>query len=204
MPDEDVDLLVIEGEARSVDEACVADSMCEDPSLGPSYQRAVELRCRHFERLGVRRLVDTLCIVRRRAQERPWTTTVPVAPLREARVTRAHVDSLIAANDLLARGDEALLSARVRLPAGTAFVGGEDGVVAHFRRSCLHATAALDGGARDVLKLVDASRDVGSAIARLAEQLRASRGAVRERALPVIAHALRTGLLVVDGQGGSE
>jgi methylase of polypeptide subunit release factors len=197
MPDSSVDLLVIEGEARTIDEACIADALTEHPEIGEAYAAAVERRSEHFARLGVHRLVDTMCVVRRRERGSGWTGTVHVAPLRHTRPTRAHVDALIDAHELAAGGFEAILSARVRLPTGTAFVQDDDRVLAHFPPGSLHATAVLEGSACDLLSVASESADVRAATQRLAQKYRQPLALVRERGVLAIADALRRGLLLV-------
>jgi SAM-dependent methyltransferase len=114
----------------SIDEHCARYATIEHPLADADYERAAMRRREHFEQMRIRALVPMVTVVRRNDAQPGWISVVEVGG---SPMSRARVDAMLAARDLVARGPEAVRAARLRVPEGVAVP--VDGVV-----SAVHAT----------------------------------------------------------------
>lgn len=195
VPDEHVDVLVLEARGQDVDGSAIGEASTRHPDLGPDYARALA-RCRdHYERMRIRDFRHTLVVLRRREDGRAWTSTARVEPFREGRVHGGHVDALLRASDLAARGKNALGDARVRLPKGTGFVREEDEVRVVFPAGSLLGEARVASDTHALLAALHEASTVREAARRLAQQRRAPVDAVLEAVVTATASLLRAGIV---------
>jgi hypothetical protein len=100
-------------------------------------------RREHFERMRIRALRPMVSVVRRDEGQPGWISVVEVSGTA---MSRARVDAMVAARDLVARGRDALRAARLRLAEGAAVP--TDDVVSSVHASGSAATVAEDALAK--------------------------------------------------------
>jgi SAM-dependent methyltransferase len=105
----------------SIDEHCARYATVQHPLGDASYERALIRRRDHFEKMRIRALQPTVTVVRRDDDLPGWISVVEVDGTA---MSRARVDAMIAARDLIARGRDALRAARLRVPEGVAVPPG--------------------------------------------------------------------------------
>ena len=108
----------------SIDEHCARYATIEHPMGDAEYERAVMRRRQHFEQMGIRALQPMVSVVRRNEDQPAWMSTVEVGG---GAMSRARIDAMFAARDLVARGPDAVRAARLRVPQGVSVP--EDDVV---------------------------------------------------------------------------
>jgi methylase of polypeptide subunit release factors len=157
-----LDALLLETPGKSLDEYCTFHAAAEHPTLGEAFEAAAIAQRERLARLAVTDLRTTLTVVAPAAGRRPYTDVVRVRHFADAPPSPSQVDRMLRARDLAARGDDALLDARLRVPPGTRFdeIRGADGAcVARLpddrllpapavAASDLAAARALDGAPR--------------------------------------------------------
>lgn len=123
-----LDLLVLLGAPKDLDEHVTFYGAMLAPTLGPRFEEYVLRHRAHLERMNIRELRLAL-IVLRRTETTPFTRLIETRPLMEVDPTAAQIDRILAVQDLLGRGPEALLRARLTVPPGARFVEQEGGGV---------------------------------------------------------------------------
>jgi SAM-dependent methyltransferase len=147
----ELSVLVLQSPGGDLDAHCARYASVTRDRLDDEYESATLRRREHFERLRVRALQPALAVVRRGPRELSWASTVDTAG---SPMSRARVEAMLAARDLLSRGSNALLEARLRLPEGArgpasailTLVDGSDSV----RTAVAHHAAATGRAAADV------------------------------------------------------
>jgi methylase of polypeptide subunit release factors len=194
--DDRVDVLVLEAPGQDKDANAIGEAATEHGDLGEDYVRTALALREHFERIGVNDFHHTIVVLRRRTEGHAWTGTTRVPRFSEERLTGTHVDALLRAHELAARGTAPLLEARLRLPKGTAFVREEDGLVrAVFPSGHLLREIALRGAAHAMVAAIHEATTVREAARKLAKQHGAPVDAVIENLVPAAADFLRAGVL---------
>lgn len=166
----DLSVLLLEANAGDLDAHCARYASL---TLDGEYERVAMRRRDHLERLRIHALQPALVVARRVAAELAWASTVHNG---STPVSRARVEAMFAARDLLSRGRESLLAARVR-------VRGE----ANVPKS-------------ELLTTVDASDSVGAAIASHATATGRSVADVAAEILAQVTEALLAGHLEVNAR----
>ena len=125
---DDFDLLIIELPRPDLDDYCTRYSAAQHPELGAAFARkAVALR-EHLLGLGIHALQPAFTVLARPVGRPGWTATVEVAAGQASDLTSSRVDALLARHDLLARGDDELRRARLRVAPGAVEVERSFGV----------------------------------------------------------------------------
>jgi SAM-dependent methyltransferase len=101
----------------SIDEHCARYATIEHPHGDADYERAAMRRREHFERMRIRALVPMVSVVRLDDARPGWVSVVEVGG---SPMSRARVDGMMAARDMVARGRDAVRAARLRVPEGVA------------------------------------------------------------------------------------
>jgi SAM-dependent methyltransferase len=111
----DVSILVIQLPLHAdLDDYCIRYASFFHPKLGPAFERTATHMREHLDSLGICGFQPAIVVLKRDEGCPPWVSTVH-AVARDS-VTTAAIDALITARHLLARGDDALLSATLRVP----------------------------------------------------------------------------------------
>ena len=100
-----------------IDEHCARYATIEHPLGDADYERAAMRRREHFEQMRIRALLPMVSVIRRHDGQPGWLSVVDVGSMP---MSRARVDAMIAARDLVARGPGAVQAARLRVPEGVA------------------------------------------------------------------------------------
>jgi len=116
----------------SVDAHCARYATIEHPLGDADYERAAIRRREHFDRMHIRALQPMVSVVRRHEGHPSWLSVVDVGGTA---MSRALVDAMFAARDLVARGPESVRAARLRVPEGVA-------VPSHDVVSVVHASGS--------------------------------------------------------------
>jgi SAM-dependent methyltransferase len=106
-------LLLLQSPRGNLEEHCARYASIAHPSLGEDYERAAMRRRDHFERMNIRALQPSVAVVRRGAASLAWGSVVDVG---NTPMSRPKVEAMLAARDLLGRGEDAVLAARLRVP----------------------------------------------------------------------------------------
>ena len=114
--------LFLQSGGGDIDEHCARYASIAHARLDDEYERASMRRRDHFERMRIRALQPMVAVVRRDGPELAWTSIVET---RGSPMSRARVDAMFGARDLVARGPAALLPARLRAPEKIALPDSE-------------------------------------------------------------------------------
>ena len=192
------DLLLLTSQRKDLGEYVAHYAAGRHPDLDEQYHHAVHAHLEHLARLGVTELRAMLVVVR--ATERtPWTHVIPTQSFSETKPTSAHLERLIAAQDLLASDPAVLRAARLVVPEGTRFAQAESGQVhIELDASRLIGSLTCSQGAADLLTVVHQSPSVAEAVATLAQRLKLDDAAGRSQILRGVRTALSQGLLELE------
>jgi methylase of polypeptide subunit release factors len=189
----DLSVLFVEAPDEEIEEHCTAYARVGRDTTDAQFEATAMARRDHFERMKIDAVRPAYAVVRRGAKvgAPTWARRVKSRSFAEVEVSRARIDSLVAARDLLVAGEPSLLAARLRVPEGTTMAEGEGGkVVAHLPDEALGGPVAMDARSFGVLSKVHEADDVGAA-------LKAGVGAGGAEAIQEIRDALTWGLLEV-------
>ena len=168
----EVSSLLLQSRGSDIDEHCARYALVRHPDLDDGYEEAALRRREHFERLRIGTLLPVLTVVRRGAERAAWSSVVDVG---QAPLSRARIDAMFAARDLVSGPDEALLSAKLRVPEKGGFPADE------------------------VLGVVNVCSDVRDAIAGIVETDGRATSEVQAEVLDRVKQALLAGHLEVAG-----
>jgi SAM-dependent methyltransferase len=171
----DIKLLILQCPGSSLNDYCAIYAAADHPNLGAEFERDTMLRREHLEAMGIRGLRIALNIVQH-AAEAPtgWTAAVDIQGAGQIILSSERIDRMIAARDLAARGQSALLAAKLRIPDGTAFIEERAGLeagttfklMARLSPWLLVRPAELNADALKLLALVHQSPTVKDAAER--------------------------------------
>jgi hypothetical protein len=172
LDDEALDLLLLAAPGPSARAQAVAYAALAHPDLGTEYASAVQRNRDHLQRLGHREWKHVLAWVRRSARPAPFTVQLPVQGLR-TRGPEALQDLLSGVEAATLPEDRLRTVALspvpgVRFPAELTPQGELADLRAEAGRGTLAAGRSLDGDDLDLLRALDSSPDVGSALEALA------------------------------------
>jgi methylase of polypeptide subunit release factors len=168
----EVSSLFLQSGGGDIDEHCARYALVRHPELD-GYEEAALRSREHFERMRIRALQPMLTVVRRVAGRAAWSSVVDVG---QGPLSRARIDAMFAVRDLVAGPDEALLSAKLRVPEKAGFPADE------------------------VLGVVNVCSDIRDAIAGIAETDGRAPGEVQAEVLDRVKQALLAGHLEVAGR----
>jgi SAM-dependent methyltransferase len=190
-------LLLVAAGADLRDERCERYATLVHPTLDDEWERMVFARRDHLERLRLLAFRPSFTVVRRSTQNRAvgWTSVVEAPRLTTAKVTRAHLDALVAARDLEAGGTDALRKAWLRVPSGVKFSEAGGRYQASFGEDAPDEPMELDEGAVALVQAVDAADTVGDALDSIVRSLKEP--GLEDRLLAGVRQALLQGLLEV-------
>ncbi|HEY8090515.1 MAG TPA: class I SAM-dependent methyltransferase [Polyangiaceae bacterium] len=137
----EVSSLFLQSRGADIDEHCARYALVRHSEPDGGYEEAAMRRREHFERMRIRALQPMLTVVRRGPERAAWSSVVDVG---QGPLSRARIDAMFAARDLVSGTDEALLAARLRVPEKASFPADE------------------------VLAVVNVCSDVREAVARIA------------------------------------
>jgi SAM-dependent methyltransferase len=101
----------------SVDAHCARYGTIQHPLADAAYELAVLRRRDHFEKMRIRALLPMVSVVHHNVGQPGW---ISVVETNGTAMSRARIDAMVAARDLVARGREAVRAARLRVPEGVA------------------------------------------------------------------------------------
>jgi methylase of polypeptide subunit release factors len=202
---DDANLLFVESAGLSIDDYCVAAGLefveggvaelSREVGMDEFAQRSVRYR-EHMEKLGVLGLREAFTVVERARGGTGWTATVTLSDLEELKVTGAHIDAMVAAQDLAASGRARLLDAKLRLPPGTMQARHADGgLVLLFSTDWFLDRVKLDPDVARLVVLVHEAPRVKDAVDRFLKKTTGPRAELAERTLDVVEQALTGGVL---------
>jgi len=175
MPAADIKLLILQCPGSNLNDYCAIYSAADHPHLDADYERDMTARRDHLEAMGIRGLRVGINILQH-ASEAPtgWTAAVDIQGAGQIVLTSERIDKMIAARDLAARGESALLAAKLRIPDGTAFIeerssiesGATFKLMARLSPWLLVRPAELNADALRLLALVHQSPTVADAAPR--------------------------------------
>ncbi len=110
---------------------CAIYAAADHPYLGAEFERDTLVRRDHLEAIGIRGLRVAINILQH-ASDPPtgWISSVDIQGAGQIILTSERIDKMIAARDLAARGEAAMLAAKLRVPAGTSFIEERSGLAA--------------------------------------------------------------------------
>jgi len=127
----DIKLLILQCPGSSLNDYCAIYAAADHPDLGAGYERDAMLRREHLEAMGVRGLRVAINVLQHGAESPTgWTAAVDIQGAGQIILSSERIDKMLAARDLAARGESALLAANLRIPDGTAFVEERSGLEA--------------------------------------------------------------------------
>jgi hypothetical protein len=138
-------MLHVRSPSSDVDEHCARYATIEHPHGDAAYERAAMRRREHFEKMRIRELVPMVSVIRRDEDQPAWISVVEV---KRDVMSRARVEAMVAARDLLTRGRDALRAARLRL--GEDVTAPKDSVIAQ-----VHASGGAAGLPEEALDAVE-------------------------------------------------
>lgn len=194
--------------AVASDEVSVLVLRCPDPGLddycaqhaawldSAPEQQAERMR-EHLEAHGIRGMQTAIVVIQHAGGGPIWTSGLDVPAATVTRITSARIDRFVRARDVLAGGEESLLAATPRLPAGALLctrqeLGAPDSVTLELELPdhTLCSATRVDAEALAILAQCSQAQDVAGAVRELVR-----RGTTPEHALDVIRAALLRGVL---------
>jgi SAM-dependent methyltransferase len=164
--DASLDVLLVESPGKSLDEHCTFHAAAEHRALGPAFEAEAIAQRDRLERLGVVDLRTTLTLVARAEGRAGFTDAVRVRHFADAPPAAEQLARIMRARDLVARGDAALMAARLRVPPGTRFDvihGAEGACAARLPHDRLVAAPAVTPDLLALLRAVDGAPCVNGA-----------------------------------------
>ncbi|HVN27653.1 MAG TPA: methyltransferase, partial [Candidatus Binataceae bacterium] len=129
LPAADIKLLILQCPGNSLNDYCAIYAASDHPNLGAEYERDAILRREHLDSMGIRGLRVAINVLQHSAEPPTgWTAAVDIQGAGQIILSSERIDKMIAARDLAARGDSALLAAKLRIPEGTAFIEERSGL----------------------------------------------------------------------------
>ena len=175
LPAPDIKVLILQCPGSSLNDYCAIYAAADHPNLGAEYERDTLMRREHLEAMGIRGLRVAINILQH-APDRPtgWTAAVDIQGAGQIILTSERIDKMIAARDLAARGEQAMLAAKLRVPEGTALIEERSGLdtaatsklMARPSPWLLVRPAELNADAFRLLALVHQSASVKDAVER--------------------------------------
>jgi SAM-dependent methyltransferase len=175
LPSPDIKVLILQCPSTSLNDYCAIYAAADHPNLGADFERDTLLRREHLETMGIRGLRVAINILQH-SSEPPtgWTAAVDIQGAGQIILTSARIDKMIAARDLATRGQQAMLSATLRMPEGTTLIeersgldaGATSKLMARLSPWLLVRPADLNADALRLLALVHQSPTVKAAAER--------------------------------------
>jgi SAM-dependent methyltransferase len=175
LPASDIKVLILQCPGSSLNDYCAIYAAADHPNLGAEFERDTLLRRDHLEAMGIRGLRIAINILQHAAEPPTgWTAAVDIRGAGQIILTSARIDKMIAARDLAIRGESAMLTAKLRVPEGTAFIEERSGLdasattqlMARLSPWLLVRPADLNADALKLLALVHQSSSVKEAAER--------------------------------------
>lgn len=167
LADDTLSMLLLSAPPGDLDEWASAHAFLEERTVDDRFERRAVMRRSHFDELNIEALRLTFNVIVNNGQG--FSRTVDILPTSRALLHGAHLDALIEATALLARSDDELLAARLRLAPGAEIVerGGHVRVV--FRD--LLPPVEVSRGAAMLATAANSAPSVRHAIAELSAQV---------------------------------
>jgi SAM-dependent methyltransferase len=213
LADAALDLCVVAAPGLPPELQSAAYAMVEDATLGERYAAAATRYREHLAGLGIREVRHVALIVRRTSAPRGvpgFTLSIPVGSLPHRNGRRA--DDLLAALDLAALRDAALLASAVKPSRHARFVQTrerprleeEGDYRVRFEPGALAIDQELSAASLVVLELLDDASSVDTAADAYAERCGEPAGSMRAAVIEFVRRGLTSGLLVpAAGPGAS-
>jgi len=190
-----LDLLVLLGTPQDLDTHITLFGVMLAPTLGPAFEDYVLTHREHLARMKITELRSTF-VVLRRTEAVPWTRQVEVRPMVNVAPTGRQIDRMLAAQDLLAAGPEALLSASLDVPPEARFVEQDaKSVRIELPESRLVAPVVTSRAGAELVMEVGRASTVADAVEAVFQRFPQVRLEGPERVLAGVRSALESGLL---------
>jgi SAM-dependent methyltransferase len=191
---ESANLLLLDAAGPDPDALAVGEAAHEHPDLGPAFARSAVIRREHLDRLGVEGIRIAVAAIAPAASAPGWTRALTIDDVDLGADAFAR---LLAAAELLARGRDALLAAKVRPAQGISFAIGKDAVEVIFPPGSPRARLALNHGAHRVVTLLDGAPTVQIAVNRFRKEGNYKPQDALDRFLPAVSQLLAAGVVEV-------
>ncbi|MFT3765733.1 MAG: hypothetical protein QM820_09480 [Minicystis sp.] len=191
---EDANVLVLDADGPDLDSYAAGDTAYEHPDLGAEYARKTVLRREHLSLLGVQSIRAAITVIQKATGAPGWTVGFT---LDDVNIDESTLDGLVAGAELLARGPEALLAAKLRPGKGVAFAVGKDNVRVVFPPGSARQRLELNHGAHRVVTLLEGSASVQVALTRFRKEGNYKPQDAMDRFLPAVEQLLASGVIEV-------
>ncbi len=203
--DDGPSLIVLASPTVSPDEHATSYAAGLHPALGPAFDDEVAVRLAHFVDQGLTGVRPTIVVIEPARAGEAFTELVPIEARSRGEIGSGRIDRLLAARALLARGDDAIGAARLRVPEGTVLAQEQEGpgaevastLVARLPPAALVGPRAITGEELLLVTTVHEGASVREGIARFCEQTGADLEVARAHLLALVRGAIAAGLLEV-------
>jgi SAM-dependent methyltransferase len=197
LPDRSV--FLVEWEDANVEEHCAAYVTIGHPLRDDECERAAIRRREHFERTRIRAMRPTITIVRRdpAGTSLGWTSAIPGRAAAKSWLSRAQLDGLIDARDLVARGRGAIQDARLRVPKGVKFVERDEQVEASFASGGLSGPLQMSVGSARLVGAIHEADRAGAGMEAFVAGAGLTMADVGDSVFEAVEFALANGLLEI-------
>ena len=153
----------------------------------------------------IRKVRPTIVVIEPARAGEAFTELVPIEARSRGEIGSGRIDRLLAARALLARGDDAIGAARLRVPEGTVLAQEQEGpgaevastLVARLPPAALVGPRAITGEELLLVTTVHEGASVREGLARFCEQTGADLEVARAHLLALVRGAIAAGLLEV-------
>jgi len=192
-----LDLLVLLGPPKDLDAYVTFHASVMCPEFGERFRDAVLAQRAHLERCQIRELRMAVIVVRK-GNGAGFSRLIETRPLLQAEPTGLEIERLLAVQDLLVAGREALMASCLVVPCDAKFIEHDDQRVrVELPLRKLVAPVVTSRSGADLLLEVDRASTVAEAISRMLERSPRIREAGEAALLAGIRGALEAGLLEV-------
>jgi SAM-dependent methyltransferase len=189
-----LDLLVLLGGPKSLDEHVTVYGAMLTPSPGPEYEDYVLTHREHLERMNIQAL-RLAYIVLRHTEQKPWTRLIEMGAMG-GKPTGAQIDRILAVQDLLVQDNGVLLQAALSVPPDARFVEQDArSVRIELPASRLVAPIVTSRAGADLVVEVGRLASVADAVDAIFERFPQLRAGGPDGVLAGVRSALQSGLL---------
>jgi hypothetical protein len=167
-----VNVLLLQSPVRNLEDYCTLHAAGAHATLGPEFVREALALRDHLEQRRLTGLALTFHVLTRAPEPPAWTSTLATRHFVDAPPTGPAIDRALAARDLLAAGEAALLGRALRLAGGATFDPPREDlqlIVVRLPDDRLLPPVVLPVRVIEVARKVDQACTVGAACARASD-----------------------------------
>ena len=199
---DDLNLLMLRHETTDADEISALYALAEHFERTACFEKTTLQWRDHLERLGISGARLTYNVIERAAAgNRGWTATLDIPPNYRGGLTSQQIERILAAQNLLAAGAEAIAAAKLRIPSGVIFAEEHSPDSLNSRtRVCFPAdsiwrSTAINAESRQILKIIHKADSVYEAAMQFADCKNIRTYEVIDPIIKAIEQALRLGIV---------